>query len=72
MSFFRKIGKHYLCSEGKKGAHFRCNYLFLENGTFFGAHSKSPNTTKIGVFPRKGVLLSVMPKSCVLLKTLFL
>ena len=24
------------------------------------------------VFPRKGVLLSVMPKSCVLLKTLFL
>ena len=49
MSFFGKIGKHYLCSEGKKGAHFRCNYLFLENGTFWGAHSKSPNTTKIGV-----------------------
>ena len=49
MSFFREIGKHYLCSEGKKSAHFRCNYLFLENGTFFGAHSKSPNTTKIGV-----------------------
>ena len=46
---FREIGKHYLCSEGQKSAHFRCIYLFLENGTFFGAHSKSPNTTKIGV-----------------------
>ena len=33
---FRKIGKHYLCSDGKK-AHFRCNYLFLENGPFFVA-----------------------------------
>ena len=51
MSFFRKIGKHYLCSlpRSTKSAHFRCNYLFLENGPFFGAHSKSPNTTKIGV-----------------------
>ena len=49
LSFFRKICKHYLCSEGKKSAHFRCNYLFLENVTFFGAHWKSPNTTKIGV-----------------------
>ena len=68
MSFLGKIGKHYLCSEG---AHFRCNYLFLENAPFFGAHSKSPNTTKIGVFTRKGVLLSVIPKSCALLKTLF-
>ena len=48
MSFFRKIGQHYLCSDGKKSAHFRCNYLFWENGTFFGGHSKSPNTTKIG------------------------
>ena len=55
MSFLKKIGKHYLCSDGKKkSAHFRCNYLFWENGTFFGGHSKSPNTTKIGVFPRKG------------------
>ena len=35
LSFFRKIGKHYLCSEGRKSAHFRCNYLFLENVTFF-------------------------------------
>ena len=34
MSFFREIGKHYLCSEGQKSAHFRCNYLFLENGPF--------------------------------------
>ena len=31
MSFFRKIGKHDLCSDGKK-THFRCNYLLLENG----------------------------------------
>ena len=34
MAFFRKIGKHYLCSEGTKNAQFRCNYLFLENGPF--------------------------------------
>ena len=33
--FLRKIGKHCLCSEGKKSAHFRCNYLFLEYGPFF-------------------------------------
>ena len=48
MAFFRKIGKHDLCSEGPKNAHFRCNDLFLENGPFFDAHSKSPNTTKTG------------------------
>ena len=37
MSFLRKIGKHDLCSDGKNNAHFRCNYLFLENGPFFVA-----------------------------------
>ena len=31
MAICRKIGKHYLCSEGKKNVHLRCNYLFLEN-----------------------------------------
>ena len=31
---FWKIGKHYVCSEGKNNAHFRCNYLFLEKGPF--------------------------------------
>ena len=76
MAFFRKIGKHYLCSEGTKNAHFRFNYLFLENGPFFGAHSKSPNTTKIEPSAQgktqKGGLLSVIPESCALLKTLFL
>ena len=60
--------------------------------SFFRAHSKSPNTTIIGVSagtgenpkwhfwlhkghfgkgPRQGVLLSVIPKSCALLKTLY-
>ena len=51
---FLKVGKHYLCSAGKKSAHFRCNYLFWENGPFFGAHSKSPNTTKNRGFSRHG------------------
>ena len=37
MAFFRKMGKHYLCSEGKKSAHFHCNYLFSENGPCFVA-----------------------------------
>ena len=93
LSFFRKIGKHYLHSEGKKNAHFRCNYLFLEMVLFICGHSKWQNTIKIGVSagtgvkPKmallvakvpfwegapKGVLLSVIPKSCALLKTLFL
>ena len=34
LSFCRKIGKHYLCSEGKKTRIFVCNYLFLENVFF--------------------------------------
>ena len=46
--FFRKSRKHYLCSEGTKNAHFRCNYWFWKM-VLFCAHSKSPNTTKIGV-----------------------
>ena len=34
-----------------ENAHFRCTYLFWENGTSFSFcnHTKSPNTTKIGV-----------------------
>ena len=76
----------------KKSAHFRCNYLFWENGPFFGAHSKVTKHYKnrgfsrhggkpkmallvakvpFWVFLRKGVLLSVIHKSCALLKTLF-
>ena len=46
---FLEIGKHDLCSDGKENAHFRCNYLFWENVTFFCDPTKSPNTTKIGV-----------------------
>ena len=37
------------CSEGKKSAHFRCHYLFLENVTFLVPIESPPNTTKIGV-----------------------
>ena len=53
MIFLRKMGEHYLCSEGTKNAHFRCNYLFLEMALFCN-HSKSPNTTKIGVSAAHG------------------
>ena len=49
MSFLEKQANTICVRKVKKGAHFRCNYLFLENVTFSGAHSKSPNTTKIGV-----------------------
>ena len=93
MSFFRRTGKHYLCSEGKKRCAFLLQLSVFGKRYFFGARSKSPNTRKnrgfsghrgkpkmvllvakvpFWVFPRKEVLLSVMPKSCVLLKTLFL
>ena len=75
----------------KKGA-FSLQLSVLGEWSFFGAHSKSPKTTKIGVSagtgenpkrhfwlqkchfgkgPGKGVLLSVIPKSCFLLKALF-
>ena len=49
MSFFRKIGKHYLCSEGKRRCAFSLQLPVFGKWYFFGAHSKSPNTTKIGV-----------------------
>ena len=49
MSFFRKIGKHYLCSDGKKKCAFSLQLSVLGKWYFFGGHSKSPNTTKIGV-----------------------
>ena len=48
-SFFREIGKHYLCSEGQKKCAFSLQLSVFGKRYFFGAHSKSPNTTKIGV-----------------------
>ena len=48
-SFFREIGKHYLCSEGQKKCAFSLQLSVFPKRYFFGAHSKSPNTTKIGV-----------------------
>ena len=91
MSFFRKIGKHYLCSDSKKKAHFCCNYLFLGYGPFlrpfqvtkhyknrgFSRHRGKPKMALlVAEVPfwegaSKGALLSVIPKSCALLKTLF-
>ena len=53
MSFLRKIGKHYLCSEGQKSAHFRCNYLFWENGPFL-VPIQSHQTLKNRGFSRHG------------------
>ena len=47
--FLEKYANTICVRKVKKSAHFRCNYLFWENVTFFGAHWKSPNTTKIGV-----------------------
>ena len=49
LSFFRKIGKYYLCSEGTKRCTFSLQLSVFGKWSFFGAHSKSPNTTKIGV-----------------------
>ena len=87
MSFFRKIGKHYLCSEGKKRCAFSLQlsvfgkwYFFwcpfkvtkhYKNRGFSGHRGKPKMALLIAkvpfwVFPRKGALLSVMPKSCVL------
>ena len=48
-----KKGKQYLCSEGKKSAHFRCNYLFWENGPFFSPIQSRQTLQKSG-FPSKG------------------
>ena len=93
LSFFRKIGKHYLCSEGKKKCAFslqlsvfgKCHFFWCplkvtkhyKNRGFSGHRGKPKMALLVAkvpfwVFPRKGVLLSVMPESCVSLKTLFL
>ena len=93
LSFFRKIGKHYLCSEGQKKCAFslqlsvfgKCHFFLCPfkvtkhyKNRGFSRHRGKPKMALLvakvpfRVFPRKGVLLSVMPKSCVLLKTLFL
>ena len=46
--FLAKIAWHDLCQEGRKKAHFRCNYLFWPN--FFGPKQcKAGKTIKIGV-----------------------
>ena len=49
LSFFRKICKHYLCSEGKKKCAFSLQLSVFGKCHFFGAHWKSPNTTTVGV-----------------------
>ena len=68
MSFFRKIGQHYLCSEGhKKSAHFRCNYLFWENGPFFVCpfkvtkHYKNRGFSRHGGKPKMALLVAKVP-----------
>ena len=93
MSFLGKIGKHYLCSEGKKRCAFSLQLSVLGKWSFFwcpfkvakhyknrgfSRHRGKPKIALLvakvpfGVFTRKGVLLSVIPKSRALLKTLFL
>ena len=93
LSFFRKIGKHYLCLEGKKRCAFslqlsvfgKCHFFWCPfkvtkhyKNRGFSRHRGKPKMALLvakvpfWVCTRKGVLLSVMPKSCVPLKTLFL
>ena len=45
MSFFRKIGKHYLCSDGKKRA-FSLQLSVFGKWSLFCGHSKWQNTIK--------------------------
>ena len=92
-SFFRKIGKHYLCSEGQQKVRifvaticfwkmvlFWCPFKVTKHykNRGFSRHRGKPKMALLvakvpfWVFTRKGVLLSVIPKSCALLKTLFL
>ena len=67
--FLKKIGKHYLCSEGTKNAHFRCNYLFFfENGPFFGAleikvtkHYKNRGFSRHRGKPKMALLVATVP-----------
>ena len=50
MSFFRQIGKHYLCSNGKKQTRiFVATICFWKMVLFCCGHSKWQNTIKIGV-----------------------
>ena len=61
------IGKHYLCSEGKKPRIFVATICFRKM-VLFRAHSKSPNTTKIGVSagtgenPKMAFLIAKVPR----------
>ena len=49
MSFFRKIGKHYLCSDGKKQTRIFVATICFWKMVLFCGHSKWQNTIKIGV-----------------------
>ena len=81
LSFLRKIGKHYLGSDGKKTRMvlflwpFQVTKHFKNRG--FSRHRGKPKmallVAKVPFWEGapKGVLLSVIPKSCALLKTLF-
>ena len=91
MSLFRKIGKHYLCSESEKSIFVASSiYLFLGNGPFlwpfqvtkhyknrgFSRHRGKPKmallVAEVPFWEGASSLLSVIPRSCALLKTLFL
>ena len=93
MSFSRKIGKHYLCSDDKKQTRiFVATICFWKMVPFFwpfqvrkhyknrgfsrhrGKHKMALSVAKVPFWEGapKGVLLSVIPTSCALLKTLFL
>ena len=49
MAFFREIGKHYLCSEGKQKTHIFVATICFGKLVLFCGHSKWQNTIKIGV-----------------------
>ena len=66
MASFRKIGKHYLCSEGKQKTHFRCNYLFWENGPFLWPfqvtkHYKNRGFSRHRGKPKMALLVAKVP-----------
>ena len=46
---FLEIGKHYLCSEGKEKARILVAIICLGRMALLCDHTRSPNTTKIGV-----------------------
>ena len=94
MSFFRKICKHYLCSDGKKQTRIFVATICFGKVVFFfwpfqvTKHYKNRGFSRHRGKPQiallvakvpfwegapKGLLLSVIPKSCVLLKnTIFI